>query len=288
MSKVEESKRIKKFRSELVNTIPRVPNNKESLDAIKSKHLTSLLIIYCNWRIRFVRERVRKVGIEKSAKNDPRWNLLSDSISSFLEKVEKGDDLTPFLSLQTKKRGFLISANNGDDSWDDKDFLLNLMGFHHFHLGEIMEGASHAERTDEVLFAAVTKDTFTVLAILNHSVFESPEVHSEPLKQDREYLWSIFDERSMRNALPGSIIMPSMIATSGHSVNTVMAAQEYSRVIREIDPKLDDWEFVQSLYDGSGINAKNTETLKWHFRDLDLGVLDEKTGFFGVFRYGPN
>lgn len=288
MSRIEESKRIKKFRTELINTIPRVPNNKESLDALKSKHLTSLLVIYSNWRIRFVRERTRKVEIETSAKNDPRWSLLSNSISSFLEKVEKGDNLTPFLSLQAKKRGFSTSANDGVDSWDDKDFLLNVMGYHHFHLGEILEGSPHAERTDEVLFATVTKDTFTVLAILNHSVFEHPEEHSEPLKQDREYLWSIFDERSMRNTLPGSIIMPSMIATSGHSLNTVMAAQEYSRVIREIDPKLDDWEFVQSLYEGSGIKAKNTDTLKWHFRNLDLGVLDEKTGFFGVFRYGPN
>jgi hypothetical protein len=92
----------------------------------------------------------------------------------------------------------------------------------------------------------------------------------------------------MRNTLPGSIIMPSMIATSGHSLNTVMAAQEYVRVIKEIEPKLDDIEFVRSLYEGSGIEAVNTKKLVWHFRHLDLGIFDSTSGFFGVFRYGPN
>lgn len=288
MNYIAETKRIKQLRAQLISTLPRVPNNKESQDILKGKDLISLLIIYSNWRIRFVSERKRKVRIEESSKNDSRWSSLNNSISKFLQKVENGDDLTPFLSLQTKKRGFSVFANNGDEPWDDKDFLLNVMGYHHFHLGDFHEGSPHAERTDNVLFAAVTKDAFTVLAILNHSVFEHRENHSEPLTRDREYLWSIFDKQSMRNTLPGNIIIPSMIATSGHSINTVMAAQEYCRVIGEIDPKLDDWDFVQSLYDGSGIKAKNTKTLKWHFRNLDLGVLDEKSGFFGVFRYGPN
>lgn len=288
MSGIKESKRIKRLRKELISNIPRVPNNRESLDALKSKDLTSLLVIYSNWRTRFVSEVARKIEIEESAKDDPRWSSLNHSIASFLRKVENGDDLTPFLSLQAKQRGFSISANNGIDSWDDKDFLLNVMGYHHFHLGEILDGVPHAERTDDVLFAAVTKDTFTVLAILNHSVFDQPKKDSELLTRDREHLWSIFDKRSTKNALPGDFIIPTIIAASGHTLNTVMAAQEYTRVINEIDPKLDNLKFVQSLYEGSGIQAKNTKNLKWHFKNLDLGVLDEKSGFFGVFRYGPN
>ena len=92
----------------------------------------------------------------------------------------------------------------------------------------------------------------------------------------------------MRGTLPGSVVVPSMIATSGHSLNTVMAAQEYFRVIREIDPKLDDIAFVRSLYEGSGIEEVNTKKLVWHFRHLDLGIFDPTSGFFGVFRYGPN
>ena len=291
MTDVVESKRVKKFRAEIVKAIPRVPNNRESLHALQGKSLTDLLVIYTNWQIRFVGQRQREVVIEDSAKKDTRWNLLNEQIASFLNKVKNGDDLTLFLSLQARKRGFSLSTDNPDsntDSWDDKDFLLNVMGYHHFHLGEMREGMPHADRTDDVLFAAVSKDTFTVLAILNHSVFEQPEDHSESLTRDREFLWSIFDERSTRGAMPGSIVIPSMVATSGHSLNTVMAAQEYARVIREIDSKLDDLEFVRSLYEGSGLEVNSTKKLNWYFRHLDLGVFDESTGFFGVFRYGPN
>ncbi len=291
MADVMESKRVKKLRSEIISAIPRVPNNKESLIALQNKHLTDLLIVFINWQLRFIGQWKRRVVIEDSAKNDARWNLLKEQIETFLDKVRKGDDLTPFLSLNASVRGFSLSSDNPcsrEDSWDDKDFILNVMGYHHFHLGEVKAGMTHAERTNDVLFAHVTRDTFTVLAILNHSVFESPDNPSESLTKDREFLWSIFDERSVRGTLPGSIVVPSMITTSGHSLNTVMAAQEYVRVIREIDPKLDDITFVRSLYKGSGIEAVNTKKIVWHFRHLDLGIFDPTSGFFGVFRYGPN
>lgn len=286
-----ESKRVKKLRSEIISAIPRVPNDRDSLTALQNKRLTDLLIVFINWQLRFIGQWERRVIIEDSAKNDSRWNSLSEQIGTFLDKVRSGEDLTPFLSLKARKRGFSLSADNlcsGEDSWDDKDFILNVMGYHHFHLGEIQPGVTHSDRTNDVLFARVTRDTFTVLAILNHTVFKTPDNPSESLTQDREFLWSIFDERSMRGTLPGSVVVPSMIATSGHSLNTVMAAQEYVRIIRKIDPKLDDIAFVRSLYEGSGIEKVNTKKLVWHFRHLDLGIFDPTSGFFGVFRYGPN
>ena len=164
-----ESKRVKKLRSEIISAIPRVPNNKESLISLQNKHLTDLLIVFINWQLRFVRQWERRVVIEDSAKNDARWNLFKEQIETFLEKVRKGEDLTPFLSLRASKRGFSLFADNptsSEDSWDDKDFLLNVMGYYHFHLGEVEEGMAHAQRTNDVLFANVIRDTFTVLAVL--------------------------------------------------------------------------------------------------------------------------
>lgn len=291
MANNSESKRVKRFRKEIIKVIPRVPNNKLSLNALQSKSLTDLLIVFINWQLRFVGQWERAVVIEDSANNDPRWNLLNDQIERFLDKVKKGEDLTPFLSLEASKRGFSLAADApapSEDAWDDKDFLLSVMGYHHFHLGEVRPGIAHAGRTNEVLFAHVTRETFTVLAILDHSVFDTPDNPSESLTRDREFLWSIFDERSMRGTLPGSIVVPSMVATSGHSLNAVMAAMEYARVIRIIDPKLDDPDFVRSLYEGSEIESVDTKKLAWHFRHLDLGVFDASSDFFGVFRYGPN
>jgi len=40
------------------------------------------------------------------------------------------------------------------------------------------------------------------------------------------------------------------------------------------------------LYPAGAVPAK--PKLKWHYRHLDLGLLDENAGFFGVLNKGPN
>src|SRR5574341_978416 len=111
-----ESKRVKKFRLSIVKQIPKFPNNKASLKKLEAKSLTSLLIDYANWASRLVAPRPRKVSIEPTATNDPRWKGLAAEITGFLDKVRKGEDLTPHLSLDAYTRGFTpASSNTGPD-----------------------------------------------------------------------------------------------------------------------------------------------------------------------------
>ena len=58
------------------------------------------------------------------------------------------------------------------DSWADKDFLLNVMGLHHFHLGLTKETAGHMTRTNQVLFASVTREELEILGLFDHAAFE--------------------------------------------------------------------------------------------------------------------
>ena len=60
-STLKASKRLQKFRNDLIQVIPRIPNNQDSLAALQSKHLTDLLIIYLCWRLRNVAVRSRTV-----------------------------------------------------------------------------------------------------------------------------------------------------------------------------------------------------------------------------------
>src|SRR3546814_4687705 len=114
--------------------------------------------------IRYVSIKSRKTIIEPTVTADPRWKLLEEQVKVFLNKVRAGVNLTPYLSIQPHSKGYSpeTSKTGPDvDRWADKDFVLNAMGFHHFHLGEKVEAAGHVERTDDVLFARVRSEEHT-------------------------------------------------------------------------------------------------------------------------------
>ncbi len=285
-----ETSRIKKFKQTIIKEIPKFPNNKETKEFLEAKSLSSLFIDYTNWACRYVANRKRKVQIEPAALSDHRWSKHKPQIESFLEKVRNGQDLTPHLSLQVHSRGYTPASSEkvaNVDKWADKDFLLNVMGYHHFHLGTKLEASGHVERTDDVIFAHITREKFNMVAFFDHSVFEKHQSGSTRLTSERERLWKIFDKRNRLGLPQGSIIAPSMITTSGHALNHVNIAIDYASVVREIDPQLDQKEFIKSLYENKNLEIPPKPKVKWHLNYLDLGLLDEKNGFFFVLRYGP-
>jgi len=286
-----ESKRIKQFRLSIVRDIPKFPNDKATKQALEAKSLSALLIDYMNWASRLVAPRPRSVTIEPTATNDPRWKNLSAEITAFLEKVRKGEDLTPHLSLDAHTLGYTPAASKkeaGVDRWADKDFLLTVMGYHHFHLGLTIEVAGHATRTNEVLFASVTREHFDVVALFDHSVFEVDHAPTTIMNSERQRLWNIFDQRTMRGVPPGSVVIPAMVTTSGHALHFVTMANYYARIVREIDPKLDDKDYVAGLYRDSGMPVPAKPKLRWHLHYLDIGLLDETARVLLVLKHGPN
>src|SRR3546814_18206396 len=97
---MNESGRIEKFRGEIVKSIPKFPNNRETKEKLEGMPLTTLLIHYLNWMIRYVSIKSRKTIIEPTVTGDPRWKLLEKQVKVFLNKVRAGVNLTP---LKTDK-----------------------------------------------------------------------------------------------------------------------------------------------------------------------------------------
>lgn len=286
-----EPKRIKQFRLSITKDIPKFPNDKATKQALEAKSLPNLLIDYINLASRLIVPRPRTISIEPTATNDPRWKALSASITTFLDKVKKGGDLTPHLSLDAHTRGYTLAASKKGadvDRWADKDFLLTVMGYHHFHLGLTMEAAGHAARTNEVLFASVTREHFDVVALFDHSVFEVDHAPTAIMNSERQRLWNIFDQRTMRGVPPGSVVIPSMVTTSGHALHFVTMADYYAQIVRKLDPKLDDKDYVAGFYRNSGMPVPEKPKLRWHLHYLDIGLLDETAGVLFVLKYGPN
>ncbi len=279
-----ETKRIKNLRNDIIKKIPKIPNNKETLQVLEAKPLTDLFIIYANWAIRFIQPRIRNIKISPEAKNDKKWKSLSNKISTFLEKVKNGEDLTPNLSKRVHEKGFSLAASKSqpnDKSWEDKDFLLNVMGYYHFHLGVKKNNRGLAERTDDVLFAKVTRNEFEVIGIFDHTVFDTSIEPSNQITVERKRLYETFDNGSLHSIL-------SSITMSGHATRTIFPMIDYVNVIKEIDPKLDDSAYIERLFNESNLSIPKRTNLIWTFRYLDLGVLDKRSNAYFVFRYGPN
>jgi hypothetical protein len=288
--KRNESKRVKAFRLAVAKCIPKFPNNRATLKSLEDESLGSILIHYMNWAVRYVSTRPRAVHIEPTASSDTRWPALKVEITAFLEKVKNGEDLTPHLSLEPHTRGHTpASSGKGTtvDRWADKDFLLNIMGYHHFHLGLTTEAKGFACRTDDLLFAKVTRDQFNVIAIFDHSVFDVSRSPAGDMTKERDRLWKVFEEFSARGLLPGSVYIPAMITTSGHSLDLVRRANDYASVIQEIDPNLDDIPFVRGMYQRAGKPYPPKPKLAWDLKLLDLGLIDVSSNTFFVLRYGP-
>lgn len=105
---------------------------------------------------------------------------------------------------------------------------------------------------------------------------------------ERKRLWSIFDEYVIRGAPPGSVVISSPIATSGHPIHLVSTAQEYSRIISQVDPRLDDKRFINDLYSDAGIKVPNKPKFEWAFNFTDLGIHEKNQSYFFLFRRGFN
>ena len=136
-----------------------------------------------------------------------------------------------------------------------------------------------------MLFARVSREDFTAIGIFNHSVFEPT---GDEMSNERKRLWKIFDEHTSRGVPPGSVVISSPIATSGHPIHVVSTAQEYSRIIYDLDPRLDDPGFVNELYGRGKVNAPAKIKLEWALNFSDLGIHESRSNHLFVLRRGFN
>ena len=272
---LDGSKRFKKFRESLIKMIPRLPNNKKSLTALRSKSHTDLLIIYMCWRLRHVAVRPRKVIGLSVLKDDLRFEALEAKIEAFTKAIEDGADLGPYLSKRAHREGYMMDLgpkNSNTTTWEDKDFLLNALGLHHFHLGSHREANGLMARTDEVVFAHVSRDTVEIFGLFDHSVFEW--TIDDVMVPERQRLWSTYNEYRSVQAEPGTILIGGIgglgITSAGTPAVVTMKAIRLLELVREIDPRLDDAEY------------------EWHYDHLDFGLRNQMSGDFKCLMPGPN
>lgn len=171
------------------------------------------------------------------------------------------------------------TSAKAEQKWLDKDFVLHSTGFHHFHLGNKKPGGSVA-RTRDVLFAVAARHEFTVVGVFAHSVFERGS--DEQLR-----LLSLHERITMRDIPPGTVVLTQPITTSGHRLSSVARAQDCMRGISNIDPYLEDPNYLSALYAIGGGLPKRPRP-EWYLHHLDFGILDRSMQQMFVYREGYN
>jgi hypothetical protein len=273
------SPRLERFRSELAKAIPVFPNTKIERGTHQAKHLPQLLIDYVSWKARLVGTRPRTVTVSAIAKACPAWSKLQREIDYLLKKVRSGGDLLPHLSSETKTRAVNMKLwQPGDSKWHDKDFILTTMGYHHFHLGF---GTDMIARSNELVFAQVSRDTFHVIAILDHSVFT-------PGTPANQLLAAIHEKEIFHGLEPGTVVVSNPITTSAHSLHHVDYASTCNELLFRLDQKCDDADFLQETLKVIQSSIRLPLRLQWYFAHLDLGLYDEEQGINIVVQKGWN
>ncbi|MFL7040283.1 hypothetical protein [Vibrio lentus] len=268
-----ESKSIKKLKNELIKTLPFFPNDKETLMELKSQKLSDVMFFYLNWASRQIPHRRRKVHRYTELTSDRRYKGLKDQIAALLEKASNGDDLSLFLSDKANKKGYTPMKRileGKADSDEDKDKVLNTKGFHHFHLKAM------PNRTDEVLFARVTRTEFHAIAIFDHSVF-NPKKCNESLEPEIRRMWDIHKKYATMGMPTGSGFMPTKpLSMSGHPVGMTFMTDYYMEIINQYDALLTERSFINDLYQFGNIDIPKKFKLEWKLNALDLVILDKK------------
>lgn len=271
--------RIRAFRASIIEQLPRAPRDKTSLALLNEKPTRQLISLFVNWRIRLLPARPRVVTLWSSGVTTAQLEESWSELQPLLEKVKRGEDLTPNLSTSVENKGVVLAGANPADKGKDLDSVLIRTGLHHFHIGVAGPGNPKG-RSDRLVFAEVLSDEFRVVAISNHGAFErgSPD-HQRFHEICRRYI-----ERDMA---PGQGYMANPVMSSGHSMVTIGFGLRCENEIERLDPLLDNAEFVRTLYNDQSIfvglaqEARPKKTnFAWHFDDLKFGVLEKRTNVF--------
>lgn len=278
-------KNEQKLRTLIEKELPRVPNNKDSLEKLRELSTVDMLIHFLTWKMRSIKKSKRKLSIEQSFIIREEI-LISESkgISVFFEKVMDGEDLNAHLSTKSRTDGFIIQNNSecGDFINEGKDFFLNRSGFHHFHIAETSPDNPQG-RSDYLLFAYITDDIFHAISINTHDVFNT---QSDEFKYFLS-AYNIFFRKS--NPEQGLYLAANPVTVSGHSSEIVDHAIYCYKIILRDEEKLNTRQFVNEIYARAKISPPQKYNLVWNFYYLDFCIYDKKNNkIFTILEFGFN
>ncbi|MBP2850847.1 hypothetical protein [Dickeya oryzae] len=271
---------IKHLRQMMIKELPKVPNTPMAIAELEEMPTRVIISNYITWKIRTVPARKRAIEIFPMGIDLNIFIKKYPDIKEFLNKVINGDDLNQYLSEQVRTHGVVLPGSSLKSLGKDIDSLVLREGLYHFHFAP-RNHKNPKGRSNYLIFADVSKDIFTIVAIAPHSVFE----------HGSEDALKFFNVRRMyleKDIPPGQPYMLNPVTSTGHTLEIIAYALHCEETINAMAPQINDSHFISKLYEDGKSQVISLEEPKkpkliWFFHDLNLGLLEKNKGhFFGL------
>jgi hypothetical protein len=264
--------------------------------------LGDLLIVYLNWRFRFVPARSRAAYLSSELLTSPKYPEHRAAIDTIVTKIKAGGDLSPHLSKRastayepTRNRKASRAARK------DLDLLLSEWNIHHLHLSTAIGPDGYVGRTKDLLFANFQHDDAYLIAIYSHgdwtmtdlgliSIRNWPDAGifrklqgvlglAEPVAET--------ELPALRNAglttlleLDDAVYAPAGQSTAGTSIAASTWSINITHALRRLRDTINDRERLTEIARGAGVELATD--IRWVACSQDgwYGVRDARSGFF--------
>lgn len=146
---------------------------------LAGKSLGDLLLVYGNWRSRFIWARPRRVHLSEDLNSGTgKVKEHGTALAGIVQSIQNGAGLTNYLSRGVKtayvptvdRRGANLARRR------DLDLLIADWRIHHLHLGQSVEFDGFVARTDDLLFAHFADEDAYLIGIYPHGSWALKEL----------------------------------------------------------------------------------------------------------------
>lgn len=269
MTDLNNIESIIRFKRQLVSELPYAPNNKESKDYLLSLDIGDIVHIYDFWQQRLIHAQPRKTFVSSQIRNSALYLRNKEKIKVILSRVSNGLDVNGYLSYKAHNATFEVEQFKQTRSFNSfRDQILICEGFHHLHLEEF------PKRTDEVLIAHVTSNSFEVVQVASHDLFESD---AEALAEYEKHINAFMLSKNPNGGVYIGGAGGGMQNLAGSSIESSFNQIHVRKILQNVEIANTGIEkYVKNLY--RHIHNRNPHYInpEWRMLGREIAIYDKK------------
>lgn len=269
---------------------------------IAGMSLSDVLIVYLNWRGRFIPVRPRTIHVSRELGTAAKYREHGPALDAIVAKIEAGDDLTPHLSKRIRTPYQPTSgrtANRGERQ--DLDLLVAEWNIHHLHLSTVVGADGFVGRTQDLLFANFQPNDAYLIAIYAHRDWTRAElglisIRNWPDAGIFQKLNGVLglvepvadtDRLALRKSgvttlleFDGAVYAPAGQTTAGTPIAATMWSGQVIRTLRILRETLNNREQLARVFQDAGSALPANASWKAHREDGWYGLRETHSGIF--------